>query len=325
MVDYKVRPALSVKAVLDYCDAKKKSIPYEYEKFKLNDDLAPISAHARNRLIESIAIDSDSNNVYYDLIPYLEDSWVNKFESKLTHCQTQAEALQGFYNFYQGSVANLDWHLVEQPDTLCLVAKRNRKHGVSLYDDLTLFTFISKLLHQSNFSIGRGITVKLSSERRVYKHYLDMFNNVSFDNGDLSITVCKTELEIKSKRSFKESPKDIDIKVQIIAASNMINYEELSLESLSFVLGMSPRLLQRTLKMNDLYVKNIIKEVRFKHAFNILIKNGFNLKVTALECGYKDQGQLSHLFTSTTGHSPSSYIALYHKGAIKGNELCLLK
>ncbi|WP_394130841.1 helix-turn-helix domain-containing protein [Shewanella maritima] len=316
MIDFKIRPAVSTKIILDYCDRINFHMPEQYDVIRNLKDCEPIAFKTCNYALETLEKNIEDKYFYYDMSSYISERWLTFFEDRLIsylpryHSQhhTQASMLYAFYCAYPGVLASLDWQLIDQPTTLTLLAKRNSRSSSSKYDDLILFGFISKLVNSECIDIKSPILVNLPFDRGFYKYNLDMFGNVNFENGFMSVSVNKSSLEIGNKITFDTVVKEFECYDKVLAAVNMIDADDLSLTSLSFRLGLSERTLQRELKKEGYLVKDIIRHAKFKRALAILIKNKLNLKVTALECGYKDQAQLSHLFAKETGLSPQDYI-----------------
>lgn len=307
MINYKVRPAISTKIILEYCKEINLDMPNCFNHINELDDSDFISMHMITNTLLTVENNLENDIFYFDMIRIIEDRWCNFFAPLLKPSTTQCQQLLEFYNVYPGRMASVEWSLVESATQLTLNAKRGALNTSSKYDDLILFNFISKLLNNNSINEKGCLSIALPFSRSFYGKYIDMFTNVTFDEKKMSITANKTQEEIFNKESFSFKKHSIDVKTKIDAAVNMIPTEELSLSSLSFILGTSPRTLQRTLKSSGILVKDIIRDAKFNHAHKILIKNQCNIKKTSLDCGYKNQSSLTKLFSNTTGLTPTEY------------------
>lgn len=313
MLNYKVRPAISTKIVLEYCDEANFSMPDEFNKIKLLNDEDLISMNMITKALEMIENNSNDNSFYLDFLHLIESRWVTFFEPYFKASHSQADKLFDFYNVYPGRMASVDWELVETDNHLSLVAKRKNENSSSKFDDLVLFNFVSKILHDPKIDEISSISTSLPFKRSFYNKYVDMFHSVSFESGKMSITVKKTAEEIQEGKTFTSKKVEVNTYNKLMGAANMIPEDSLDLSSLSFVLGLSPRTLQRSLKSIGLSAKDIIRDVKFNHARRKFLSNNCNIKKTALECGFKDQGQLTRLFNETSGVTPSQYKQLISK------------
>ncbi|WP_153916702.1 helix-turn-helix domain-containing protein [Shewanella sp. TC10] len=308
---YKVRPASSVKMVLASCDANKFSLPECFNRFKCLGDKELISMKSGNELLDFIENNTDNPYFFLDFSEGLIDNWLRIIGKDFETCASQAEILFRYFQIYTHRLANYDWRLVEESDSLMLIANRGLEFVSSKFDDLILYGSLISVMKNRGFygSVEAG----LPFGREYYGRNLALFENVTFDKKHLYIKVNKSQGEVDFINKIQREPSIITEYEQVIAATNMIDVSVLSLESLSFVLGMSSRQLQRTLKAKDLYVKDIIRDARFRRAVNILERNQGDLKRTYLECGFKHQSQLSHLFNKASGLSPLEYTRKHFK------------
>ncbi|MEC4728735.1 helix-turn-helix transcriptional regulator [Shewanella sp. D64] len=288
-------------------------MPNEFLNVLNLDDNDLISMKMVTKGLEYIEQHSNNENFYMEFIPVIENRWINFFNSHVKESFTQAERIVNLYKVYPGRMASVNWELKETDTNLSLVARRTSEKSCSKFDDLNLYNFASKILNDSKLDELNPISVSLPFNRRFYGKYTNIFHNVSFDAIDMSITVKKTNEEIESKKIFKVKKCEVGVYFKMIGAANMIPIHNLDLSSLSFILGLSTRSLQRTLKDSGLSASNIIRDVRFNHARRNFLKNNYNIKKTSLECGFKEQGQLTKLFFETSGMTPSQYKQLIGK------------
>lgn len=310
MINYKVRPALLTKAILEKCYEINFSMPDEFNRFMLLEDHDLISMHMITCTLKTIENNTLNDTFYYDFINVIEDRWIGFFEKIMKDSTSPCDKLVNFFNIYPGKFSSVDWTLHEDMTTLTLTAKRMKEKNSCKFDDLMLFNFISKLLSSSYNFDYRSLSVKLPFQRRFYGKYIDIFHNVSFEENDMSITINKSRHDIKNSKSFISPKYEITLYSQVLAAANMIPIEDLDLISLSFVLNISPRTLQRKLQKSGLSTKEIITDVKYNRAVSVLLKNNYNLKKTYLDCGYTNSNQLTRIFLNKNNMTPRDYVKM---------------
>ncbi|WP_394202546.1 helix-turn-helix domain-containing protein [Shewanella waksmanii] len=307
MINYKVRPAISTKIILEYCQQANFSMPEEFNRIGLLNDEDLISMNMVTQALETIEKNSDNDIFYFDIVELIETRWVNFFKSQLRDNNSHCGQLANFHAIYPGKIASVDWQLIDRPTSLTMTASRTHKQACTKFDDLILFNFVSKLISLSPDDQQCNISIALPFERNFYGKYVDMFSNVTFEAGAMAITIEKSQQEIKEQVNYCSTPSQIALHAKVIAAANMVAIDQLDLNSLAFVLNTSVRTLQRTLKSHGLSASHLIREVKFNRARNLLIQNQCNIKKTSLECGFKDQARLTKLFSSFAGVTPSQY------------------
>ncbi|WP_412501736.1 helix-turn-helix domain-containing protein [Shewanella chilikensis] len=306
MISYRVAPAIITKTVLELCDSLSFSMPEEFNRLKHLGDEDLISISMGFKALEMVENNINNNDFYYEYLNIIEKRWVACLEPHLKKSFTQAERLFDYYSVYAGRVASVNWALEETDHHLSLVVSNTNRLN-SKFSDLNFCYFLSKILLAPELNETSPISTSLPFGRAFYNKYIDIFHDISFDSEKLSITVNKTAKEIKEGKKFHTKKHDVSTYNKLIGAANMIPESSLELSSLSFILGVSPRTLQRNLKSVGLSAKDIIRDVKFNHARRIFLSNRCNIKKTAFECGFKHQGQLTQLFKETSGLTPSQY------------------
>lgn len=320
MINYKVRPAISTKIILEYCRNTCFVMPEEFNQIALLDDEDLISMNMVTKALETIENNCSNDVFYFDIIELIETRWVDFFSQQLNPNNSYCGQLANFHAIYPGRIASVEWQLIDTPTTLTLLAPRSTLRSSTKFDDLILFNFVTKLVSLSTLNEPCNITIQLPFDRTFYGKYVDMFKHVTFGTGAMSITIEKSQQEIRDQVSYGSTPSQIALSEQIIAAANMIMLDQLDLSTLSFVLNTSPRTLQRTLKAQGLSASQLIKQVKFNRARSLLMKNRCNIKKTALDCGYRDQAGLTKLFSSYSGLTPTQYTEkLRQKVAVSAN------
>ena len=314
MIDYKIYPAIFTKSVVEYCSSRNILIPNEYIELLNLHDTDPIGIKMVINALEYVESLLSDDTFYIDFIKIIESRWVDFIECHTNKSHTQVEKLANFYNTYT-RMASVDWVLLETDTSLCLTARRNGEKSCSKFDDLNLYYLVSKIVNDNTLDERSPLSVSLPFSRGFYNKYIENLENVSFNAGNMLLHVKKTEREREttSATMFNTRKCEISLYQKVVGAANMIPTNHLNLSSLSFVLGISPRSLQRILKNAELSANHIIRDVKFNHAKNAFLKNNLNIKKTSLECGFKEQGQLTTLFYETSGMSPSQYKKLIEK------------
>ena len=97
---------------------------------------------------------------------------------------------------------------------------------------------------------------------------------------------------------------DLDVLTTLIA--ELLPTGQPNLEKAAQFLTISPRTLQRRLAENDLTFSQVIDEVRFVTARQLILKNT-KLSEIAIQLGYADAGSFTRAFERWTGMSPQKY------------------
>ncbi|WP_028769398.1 helix-turn-helix domain-containing protein [Shewanella fidelis] len=308
MINYKIRPAILTKSIIEFFKNKKIAIPTEFDFIINLDDSDSVSIRCFTRILDALESEINDNHFYYELVKHFESRTLNYFSPMLKGKKTPIDRLICFYKIYQGHMASVDWELYDDNRTLTLVAKRGNQIASSKFDDLILYSFINTLIHSESYNEVNEITVELPFERAFYKPYLDFVKNASFSTGNLVITILKNQHQTNKGVNLYIPKSTTSISKQIIAAANMIPINELDLTSLAFNLSVSKRSLQRWLKELELCPHEFIDTVKFNHVKRILISNKGNIKKTAYDCGFKDQGKLTKIFIKNSGLPPKEWL-----------------
>nr|WP_275974641.1 helix-turn-helix transcriptional regulator [Shewanella algicola] len=132
-----------------------------------------------------------------------------------------------------------------------------------------------------------------------------MFEQVEFNKDHFSVTINKDEGDIvEDKQLVVENISELE---RVNAAANSIPYHSLSLAALSQVINMTPRSLQRELKLLDTNPQSIINDAKINHIISRLLINKGNIKLTAYECGFTDMSTFSRFFSKVAGLSPKAF------------------
>ncbi|QBF83383.1 AraC family transcriptional regulator [Shewanella maritima] len=195
---------------------------------------------------------------------------------------------------------NLDWRLQEDENQLRFIV--NPAYG-SVYEELVLYHFFAALLARIDVSYDE-VEIKFAKDIASYSQY-NLLPYCNFDNGRFELVVAKESAgKMINPLFLNRIMSDYDL---IIAACNMIPVSELNVTSLSFILSMSKRTLTKYCEEMGISLKTLINHVKYKRARRLLVINDGNVKATACDCGYTDQGRISKIFSQISGQSPSEY------------------
>jgi len=310
MIKYRVLPAVMTKLVIEYCEVTGFAIPECYYHLKNLNDFDLIGYNVILDLLNTIENNSDNNIFFVELFPFIKRRFIPYLSQNLRDTSSSTQILNGLLNTFPNKSASVDWKIINSKTEIELVSKRaSTMSSSSKYCDIYLYSFMLELLVENQVACGKNIlSVKLPFERSHYAKYVDIFENVEFESNHMSILVRKSERE-----TYESEPRTIELPNltlidQVTAAANTINVNALNLQSLSSLIGISERNLQRKLCGVGKKPTAIIKSVKFSRAREKLIRNKGCIKRTAYECGYTDLSSFTRLFVDITGLPPREYV-----------------
>ncbi|MBR9729593.1 helix-turn-helix transcriptional regulator [Shewanella intestini] len=303
MIKFQVRPALTTKSMLDFCQMKGISVPEEYTVFKGLLDFDLTNASSPIRLLEYLSKHENVDATFFEqLFYYSAGQWLIHLKPILSQSCDKSIANQ-IYDFFINMVGvrtNLDWRLQEDDEKLAFIV--NSAYG-SVYEELILYHFFAALLARADVGTDE-VEIKFAKEMESYNQY-DFLPYCHFNNDRFELTVAKYSVSKMINPLFlNRIMSDYDL---LIAACNMIPVSELNVTSLSFILSMSKRTLTKYCEEMGISLKTVINHVKYKRAKRLLVINDGNVKATACDCGYTDQGRISKIFRQISGQSPSEY------------------
>lgn len=316
MIKFKVRPAATTKILLAFCNDHGVGVPADYNVFKGLTDFDLTSASAPIRLVEyladELADDTVLNTVIDDLSKRLLASFNGSFLS--VYESDYITQINDFYINMVGVRTNLDWRFVEDESSISFIAKP--AYG-SVFEDMMVYKFLIQLMALPHVDAPEILKIKFSFGREKY-HGFNLFEGCEFNNDEFSLTVAKNNnSQVYSAIFLNRKLADYDL---FIAGCNTIPINELNITSLAFTLGMSKRNLTRHAESLGISLKTLISNVRYKKARRLLIINNGNIKLTACDCGYTDQGRITKIFTHTMGISPSEFLSQTQSLAAKNSD-----
>ncbi|MEZ9539264.1 helix-turn-helix transcriptional regulator [Shewanella sp. 10N.286.51.B8] len=310
MIKFLVRPALTAKAILNYCQDNNVILPEEFDVIRSLSDDDLISSSAPIKMLECIEQQTNNAEFFSELMKVCTDTWLQAFYRMAPprNDADMASQLVDFYENIHGMRINHNWSLVETNETVSLVS-RSALHGK--FNDLLLYSFLIKMMSQPNISATGTITAEFSLKSEEYLKYLDFPVDTKFGTNDTSVgkfvfSVSKLcDSKVYNPMFLSKRITDYDL---LIAASNMIPINKLNISSLAFILGISPRSLTKVVEEMGISLKTLINNVKYKKARRLLEMNNGNIKLTACDCGFTDQGRLTKIFNQTMGISPSEFL-----------------
>lgn len=304
MIKYKCRPAVHTKIVCEYCLLINFPLPDEYNHYKYLSDTDLIGFNTITNLLRFIEAHCDNKYFFIDLLNHFIDRIMGFTRIDLSSGISDGQKLRAFTEFYN-EVSDLNWRTVETENTIGLVAHRGPQAIASKYDDLFIYSCLTKILHHSK-NKKSSLIIELPFERSFYGVDVDLLDKVTFNCQSMSVVVTKDERDYCSTSISKDTSfSSVD---RIKAAANSIEPSQLCLTNLASVIGMSERGLQRELKYNNQSAKDMINKTRIDSIISILSENSGCIKKSAYESGFKDLPSFSRYFSKVTGISPTDYV-----------------
>ncbi|WP_394202556.1 helix-turn-helix domain-containing protein [Shewanella waksmanii] len=283
-------------------------MPDEFSHILQLDDFSFTNLNLPIRVFDTIEKNSTNRHFYADMEPHVLQRWMQTFRRLNPKASSTAEQLFYFYRHIALEVGNLNWRIDEDDQAVYLIAKRAKLARHSIYEDLMLKSFLEALLMQDSIENKTQFEFHMPYELNQYQKYTCINNLAQYKIENLIVIAKKAKHEINQQLVPALSNSMVSIKDQIVAAANAISPQQLNVNNLAFMLGISPRTLQRKIKPHDLSLKTIIQQVKFQHAKHHLINNHGNIKRTACDCGFIDPSRLTKLFLSQCELTPSQYV-----------------
>ena len=182
------------------------------------------------------------------------------------------------------------------------------------------FDSIRKMLKAAE----HGLSFPLDSIMRVY-HYLDTFASEQDHFQQflkfMSILneLSKGEYKILASSSFAHSSRNQESR-RVTKVKQYINdhyAEDLRLENMAALVGMSPSAFSRFFKMRTgKSLSDYILDIRLGYAARMLVDSTKNISEICYESGFNNLSNFNRIFKSKRGSTPRDFRALYKKNKI---------
>lgn len=145
---------------------------------------------------------------------------------------------------------------------------------------------------------------------------------LSFENGTSGIAISNQDLNSRRNAFAKRILTLGDVAAEAVIAThqepaasldNVIAYrlldEQFDIEGAAKFCGIGVQTLQRRLRSQGLTYREMLNQVRFRRAKELLVTTRMPISEIAMSLGYEDHGNFSHAFKKLAGASPSKFRA----------------
>ncbi|MDP5146950.1 hypothetical protein ORI98_10950 [Shewanella sp. ULN5] len=289
MLNYKVRTAFLSNSVFRYCNKKNFPLHESYEKYNSLKDSDLTRFNLLSDIIEFINRNSDDKYFIIDMLNTISIDWSEFYLSKISGHNNKSNKLAEYYHFYTNNHSNLNWKLSYDGAYIRLSNPATSKSHISLYEDL-LLVYLSKSKILECETDDSKVFVNVSFSRNDIFGLTEVFEGIEFNSE-------KTSLSINSEqhKHIETGNSKIDLKSQIIAASNEISMCKLNMKEIAYTMGVSNTTLSRKCEKYNLNIKDLLLKIKQDKANLALNKNKNCFKKASFECGYANTSGLSKL------------------------------